>query len=266
MASRPGVLNQDMGLAPPLRKGFVQRTASRFKKIIDNITIEPALFLIMFSAGIDNVANSQMVIIKSCKNDFGWNDTVCDNLNTDQFHDENVQVSNELNQFGVYKQLITSIFPVFFSFYLGAWADMFGRKFLFYIFLTAFASEQAIILGCAYFFDSPKEYMLLAYIPTALSGGFAVWMLAINAFVTDITTPENRAFRFGMLHLATSLGRPIAPPVGAYLLRTGGYVCVFSTTLCGILLGAILLLWRIHKYKWNPPKKEKVSIIQLCTV
>ena len=56
-----------------------------------------------------------------------------------------------------------------------------------------------------YFFlliiDSKKEYLLLAHVPTALSGGWAVWMLAMNAFVADITAPEDRAFRYGMMHL-----------------------------------------------------------------
>ena len=238
----------------PFNETFIQRTSRRIMKILQNITIEPAMFLIAFSSGIDNIANSQMVVLKSCKNDFPeYNETVCNNLN--DYHDANIAVSNELNQFNVYKQLITSIFPVFFSFYLGAWADLFGRKFLFYLFLSAFASEQAIVLVCAYFFDSKKEFILISYIPTALSGGFAIWSLSINAFITDITEPENRAFRFGILHLASSLGRPLSAPFGAYLLRTGGYVCVFATTLTGILIGAVLCIWGIHKYKWNPPKK-----------
>ena len=92
-------------------------------------------------------------------------------------------------------------------------------------------------------------------------GGKAIWMLAINAFMTDITKPDERAFRFGMIHLASSLGRPLASPLGAYLLRTGGFLCVFSTTLVGIFIGAISLLLRIRKYKWNPPKSNKVIII-----
>ena len=76
-----------------------------------------------------------MVAIKSCLNDFGYNDTVCYNLDSEEYHDQNVEVSIELNHFNVYVTLITSIFPIFFSFYLGAWADLFGRKFLFYVVL-----------------------------------------------------------------------------------------------------------------------------------
>ncbi len=145
------------------------------------------------------------------------------------------------------------------SFYLGAWADLFGRKLLFYIFLTAYILKQAIVIVCAYYFDSPKEFLLLSEVPSALSGGFPAWMLAINAFISDISKPEDRAFRYGMLHLATGLGRPLAAPLGAYLLTTGGFVCVFSTSLVGIVLGSILCVWLIRSYTWNPPKKTSTK-------
>ena len=57
---------------------------------------------------------SQMVAIKSCINDFGYNDTVCYNLDADEYHDQNVEVSLELNQFNVYVSWMSSIFPIFF--------------------------------------------------------------------------------------------------------------------------------------------------------
>ena len=65
--------------------------------VVKNITIEPAMFLISFSAMLDSVANSQMVVLKSCKTDFGYNDTVCNNLSSDEFEQENINVSNEVN-------------------------------------------------------------------------------------------------------------------------------------------------------------------------
>ncbi len=158
----------------------------------------------------------------------------------------------------MYQTITDSIFPVFFSFYLGAWADLFGRKLLFYIFLSAKLLAQSGTILCAYFIEAPKEWLLLANLPTSLSGGYAVWMLALNAFISDITTPDERAFRYGMLHLATSLGRPLAAPIGAYLLDQGGYVCVISASGVGILIGAIFLIIRIKQYKWNPEKTDVV--------
>ena len=57
-----------------------------------------------------------------------------------------------------------------------------------------------------------------------------------------------------MLHIISSIASPIAAPIGAYLLRTGGYICVFSTEMTCFVIGAVILIWRLQKYKWNPPK------------
>ena len=65
------------------------------KKVIKNITIEPAMFVISLAVMLDGVSYGQMVLEKSCKVDFGFNDTVCDNLVHD-FKEENELVQNEV--------------------------------------------------------------------------------------------------------------------------------------------------------------------------
>jgi hypothetical protein len=48
--------------------------------------------------------------------------------------------------------------------------------------------------------------------------------MGLSAFIADISKPDQRAFRMGMIHLASSLGRPIAAPLGAYLLKEGNQI------------------------------------------
>ena len=91
----------------------------------------------------------------------------------------------------------------------------------------------------------------------------AAWMLAINSFLADISKPEDRAFRYGMLGLAWKCGEPLGNAVGGYLYETGGYNCVFSSTLCGTILGAIVLTVKIKKYQWNPGKLRNRSTLSL---
>ena len=79
--------------APPENK-----PQNLISKILSNITIEPALFLTSFARGISGVSYEQMLIEKTCKNDFGFNDTVCDNL-VNIFEDENTLIQNEVNKY-----------------------------------------------------------------------------------------------------------------------------------------------------------------------
>ena len=66
-------------------------------KVLTNITIEPAYFLISFAVHIDDVALSQMTIYKTCRDDFGYNETVCDDENLlTIYKDENEEIQNEV--------------------------------------------------------------------------------------------------------------------------------------------------------------------------
>ena len=44
--------------------GLLARSAARLKRILTNITIEPAMFIIAFTTSIDDVSVSQMQIYK----------------------------------------------------------------------------------------------------------------------------------------------------------------------------------------------------------
>ena len=74
-------------------------------RIVKSITIEPAVFLVSLSTTIENIANSQIAIDKTCEVEFEYNQTVCDNLVTD-YKDENEIIQENVAQFSVYKTLI----------------------------------------------------------------------------------------------------------------------------------------------------------------
>ena len=64
-------------------------------KIITSITIEPAMFILTFGDICDEVSLSQMIIDKSCRSDFDFNETVCDNLTS--YEHENADVQDEVS-------------------------------------------------------------------------------------------------------------------------------------------------------------------------
>ena len=48
-----------------------------------------------------------------------------------------------------------------------------------------------------------------------------MWLAATNAFIADISEPDQKAFRMGMMHLSGSLAGPISAPMGAFLYAKG---------------------------------------------
>ena len=84
----------------------------------------------------------------------------------------------------------------------------------------------------AHFMSWPKEFLLFSVnLPVALSGGYITYRLnmltfcskssltqshlsmGIAAFITEISTPEQRTFRLAMIHFVSSLGSPIGTKV-----------------------------------------------------
>ena len=82
----------------------------------------------------------------------------------------------QIAQFNVYQEMVTSFFPIFFSFYLGAWCDTFGRKLCMYLFLASRIIGQSILILLAYNMDWAKEWYLLTLVPTTLIGNLTKYI------------------------------------------------------------------------------------------
>ena len=79
---------------PAFPPTLINRQANSIKNIFQNITIEPASFLISFSTQMDDVSLSQMTIYKTCRENY--NETVCDDSNlVNNFTDVNDEVQGE---------------------------------------------------------------------------------------------------------------------------------------------------------------------------
>ena len=65
-------------------------------KILSNLTIEPAFFIMSFSISLETIATQQMAVLKSCKNDFNYPDEICNNLNSNNYTEQNKEVSQKV--------------------------------------------------------------------------------------------------------------------------------------------------------------------------
>ena len=72
--------------------------------------------------------------------------------------------------FNVYMMMVYTLFPIFFSFYLGSWCDIFGRKLLIKIYLMSKILAKCGVIVLAYFMNSSKYWILLCSIPYGIAG------------------------------------------------------------------------------------------------
>lgn len=62
---------------------------------------------------------------------------------------------------------------------------------------------------------------VLSKVSFAITGGYGTYGMGIYSFISDISKPEDRAFRMSMLSLVLNTARPLGAIAGAYLLETG---------------------------------------------
>jgi len=237
-------------------ESLTAKTQRLCKKVATNITIEPIMFLSSFVTSMDGISVGQLLIDKSCAGDFNFTSAVCDDLLNEANAEENTAVQNEVAQYKVWVNLVDHLFPILCSFFLGSWSDHFGRKLLLYIYFGMKLLEGGFLFLNAYFMDWPKEYMLFTvHLPVALSGGYLSLIMGINAFIADISAPDQRSFRLATVHYISSIGYPFGTQLGAYLFHSGGYLCVIGAAVIGRLITLLALVGRLEMYRWRPSRQ-----------
>jgi len=92
---------------------------------------------------------------------------------------------------------------------LGMLSDRFGRRRV--LLISIFG------LGLDFLFMGFAPSLMWLFVGRAISGATAASFATANAYIADITAPENRAKAFGMIGAAFGLGFTLGPALGGFL-------------------------------------------------
>lgn len=79
---------------------------------------------LVYGAGV----GVDLLILKVCRFELGYNETVCANLKDERFKDLEAQVQIDVNKFEVIRDWVYHAPPIFFAAIAGALSDRYGRK------------------------------------------------------------------------------------------------------------------------------------------
>ena len=148
-----------------------------------------------------------------------------------------------------------SLMQFFFAPIWGRLSDRVGRR---PVLLTSIAGNVAALLvyGCAHSYAWLLTARLLAGICTAN-------ISVANAYVADVTTPQNRARGMGLIGAAFGVGFVVGPFVGGELSRFGLSAPAFVAAGLSLLNIAWATFFLPESLKPQPPAQPRLGIWQL---
>ncbi|WP_373229446.1 MDR family MFS transporter [Cohnella sp.] len=141
---------------------------------------------------------------------------------------------------------------MFISWYGGGWSDRYGRKPLMFV---ALILQMFCMIGYV-FAEDVWQYALISIINGI---GFALYMPAANAQITDLVPEDRRAEVFALMHTAFNVGAAVGPVLGLLMFRWNPSA-VFLLSAASFLLYAILVWFKLPE---TTPLKEKDTVVSL---
>jgi MFS transporter, DHA1 family, tetracycline resistance protein len=132
--------------------------------------------------------------------------------------------------FGVYSFMQFLMAPV-----LGWLSDKYGRRPILMMSLVTTAIGYAIMAGA--------NSLWLLFLARLIQGTGGASVSTASAYIADITPPENRTRRMGLIGAAFGIGFVLGPALGAGLSLLGENVPFWFTSVVAILNAIAVLVW-----------------------
>ncbi|WP_424963062.1 TCR/Tet family MFS transporter [Ekhidna sp.] len=140
-----------------------------------------------------------------------------------------------------------AIMQFFFAPVLGGLSDQFGRRPLLLMALFGLGLDYLIIVF------APN--LIWLYIARMISGVCGSSITVANAYIADISTPENKAKNFGMIGAAFGLGFVIGPTLGGFLGEIGTripFMIAAGLAFLNMFYGIIAIPESLHQEDRRP--------------
>lgn len=235
-------------------------TGKKWKKFfewIKDVSVEPTMWLFMMAFMITSVVEQAFFVYKSCRVDHGYSEKICSNLNDNETIKTAVQLT--VSNFHQWNNIAGHVVPIILAFFYGNWSDRRGRKLpLIMGLLGKFIYSFMIVINSMMDTWNLNTVVYFATLPMGMLGGDVVIFGSCFAYISDITSIQQRTLRITILDVIYLSTMPTGVALGSYIYSN---VVNKSYTIMFIINATLLflaILYSLIKLKWQTLPQQQV--------
>jgi len=195
------------------------RTACQWAwHVVKSTSVEPTMFLYMSAFMITSVVEQNFFLYKSCRVNNNFTEEICRNLNKAE-NEEYWRKSTSTNaRFLQWESISAHVFTIILALFLGSFSDRRGRKLPMLMGLVGKFIYSTMIVVNARMPTWPVQYIIYtATLPSALTGADVAIFASCFAYISDISTLEQRTIRVTILDVIYLSAMPLGVALGSHL-------------------------------------------------
>ncbi|PBC29657.1 probable peptidoglycan muropeptide transporter SLC46 isoform X2 [Apis cerana] len=235
-------------------------TGKKWKKFfawIKDVSVEPTMWLFMMAFMITSVVEQAFFVYKSCRVDHGYSEKICSNLNDNETIKTAVQLT--VSNFHQWNNIAGHVVPIILAFFYGNWSDRRGRKLpLIMGLLGKFIYSFMIVINSMMDTWNLNTVVYFATLPMGMLGGDVVIFGSCFAYISDISSIQQRTLRITILDVIYLSTMPTGVALGSYIYTN---VVNKSYTIMFIINATLLflaILYSLIKLKWQTLPQQQV--------
>ncbi|XP_016980733.1 proton-coupled folate transporter [Drosophila rhopaloa] len=234
--------------------------------VVKSISVEPTMFLYMFAFMITSVVEENFFLYKSCRVNNNFTEEICRNLNKVENEEFKRQALLTNAWFLQWEDISAHIFPIILALFLGSFSDRRGRKLPLLMGLVGKFFYSTMIVVNARMPTWPVQYIIYsATLPSAMTGADVAIFASCFAYVSDITTVEQRTIRVTILDVIYLSAMPLGVALGSHLFNNVFNQSYADMFIVNASLLALAIVYTLFALKWQTtPRQRSLRELGCC--
>ncbi|XP_012235348.1 lysosomal proton-coupled steroid conjugate and bile acid symporter SLC46A3 [Linepithema humile] len=236
---------------------------SRYRKYftwIKHISVEPTMWFYMMAFMFTSVVEQDFFRHKACRVDHGYSAEICSRLNDDDNKAIKTAVQITVSEFHQWNDIAGHVLPIILAMFYGNWSDRRGRKLPLILGLVGKLVYSFMIVINS-IMDTWKLNMVVytATLPMSIFGGDVAIFASCFAYLSDISSVEQRTLRITILDVVYLSTMPTGVALGSYVFNQfllNGKAYTFMFAINATLL-ALAIIYSFMRLKWRTSSQQQ---------